>query len=134
MPYVKTVSSDKRVANRDEGETIPVSNFAQVESALRALDGKIRTQVILEGDGKALMIGGGNDGGYNLLVAVEVDQQFFNLVNPQGHVGERNRLVIGGQEGIYTGRQVVNLDTVLQAASTFFESGECADNLAWEGQ
>jgi len=134
MQFVKLLSVDKRVGARDEGGSKPCENVKSAIDAVRSLDGRVTTQVVLEGDNKALLIGGGNDGRYNVVLAVNIDESFFNLVNSQGSPDREVRIVTGGQAGLFPETQSVSLETVIEAATYFFDSGGMAPDLVWEEQ
>jgi len=106
---------------------------------IRQLDGRAYTQVVLEGDGKALLIGGGNDGRYNVVLAVNIDEAFYNLLNPAACAdtelaNTELKVVTGGQAGLFPTRQCVDLETTLKAAAVFFDTGKMAQDLVWERQ
>jgi hypothetical protein len=132
MQFVENLTADKRVGVRDEGRTVSCESLESALNSIRQLDGRVRTQVILEGKDRALLIGGGNDGRYNVVMAVNVDEEFYNLVNPSGSLDRQLKVVTGGQAGLFAERQCVDLATALRAAEVFFYSGEPASDLAWE--
>jgi hypothetical protein len=113
---------------------MPCENVQSAIDAVKSLDGRTTTQVVLEGDDKALLIGGGNDGRYNVVLAVNIDEAFFNLLNSHGSPDREVRIVTGGQAGLFPETQSVSLEAVLKAATYFFDSGGMNPNLAWEQQ
>jgi hypothetical protein len=56
---------------------------------------------------------------------------FHNLVVPSKPDAIEN-LIVGEQEGIYSGRLCLNLETALLAAQIFTVSGELPISLCWE--
>ena len=79
-----------------------------------------------------LSIGGGNEGRYVADVAVNIDEEFYNLVDPGRREDETLRVVVGGQAGAYPARQCVDLDSVLEAGRCFAEGGKLSDSLSWK--
>ncbi|MFP5269807.1 hypothetical protein [Coleofasciculus sp.] len=77
-----------------------------------------------------MTIGGGYAGKY--VVSVTFDNlDFYNLVDlskPEA----TEKLVIGGQEGLYSTKMSVDLLRCLLAARTFSESGKLDSLLSWE--
>jgi len=77
-----------------------------------------------------MSIGGGESGKY--IVNITFDNvSFHNLVDPS-KPDAIEKLVVGGQEGNYSGRMCVNLETALLAAQTFTVSGQLQISLSWE--
>lgn len=118
-----------------DGDVRPVSNpsHADIERAIRGLDGIEKTLITLETESSAhLCIGGGEDGHY-VCYATFDNNTFFSLVDLQKGDGTLS-LVVGGQEGDYSIQTIVSLTDVLIAAHDFAESGELATNLKWKPQ
>jgi hypothetical protein len=132
MPFANMLIADKRIGTRDHGGSRPFSSVDEALSAIRSLDGKTRTQVVLEGPDRALMIGGGNEGRFNVVLAVDVDREFFNLLNSGGSSTKEVVIVSGGQAGSFPENLCVDLTTTLKAAEEFFNTGEPSKELAWE--
>jgi len=77
-----------------------------------------------------MSIGGGKSGKY--IVNITCDKvSFHNLVAPSKPEA-LEKLVVGGQEGNYSGRMCVNLETALLAAQTFTVSGQLQISLSGE--
>lgn len=132
MPYVTLMGMDKREGVADRGETVDRPTRAEMVDALCRLDGETYTQLYLEGAGRTMMVGGGNDGLYTVYIAVEVDREFYNLVNPDASPTSQLMLVTGGQVGIFPASRCVELKAALKAAEVFFERGEPAESLEWQ--
>ena len=68
----------------------------------------------------------------NILLTSTFDNvSFHNLVVPS-KPDAIEKLVVGGQEGNYSARMCVNLETALLAAQTFTVSGQLQISLSWE--
>jgi len=77
-----------------------------------------------------MSIGGGKSGKY--IVNITCDKvSFHNLVAPS-KPDALEKLVVGEQEGNYSGRMCVNLETALLAAQTFTVSGQLQISLSGE--
>ena len=130
--------SNKLVVNRldgpDDSDATEVKNpsWEQIETAIRRLDGKTCTLVILGvGDPVPHMaIGGGGDGKY-IVYATTDNLSFQTLVNPSAPPG-KCMLVAGGQAGDYALKICVGLQEALLAAKTYAETGEVDSGLTWE--
>jgi hypothetical protein len=114
--------------------------WAQIEAAIRALDGNARTEVALgtsnenPADTPHMMIGGGNEGRY-VVYATYDGRRLFDLLRAGAGADPDDddmRVVVGGQEGIYHAREVVDLAAVLLAARAFTLDGELASGLNWD--
>jgi hypothetical protein len=129
--FVVDLTVEKWVGNRNEGEFIENPDWNQIEAAIRELDGKSKTLVTLGVDDETYMtIGGGESGKY--VVSVTFDNiNFHNLVDLSKPNGTE-KLLIGGQEGIYPAKMCVDLLRCLLAARTFAESGKLDELLCWQ--
>lgn len=129
--FVLNRSAENWVGNQDECELIESPTWSQIEQAIRELDGKSKTLVTLGADDECYMsIGGGESGKY--IVNVTFDNvRFHNLVEPS-KPDAIEKLVVGRQEGNYSARMCVSLETALLAAQTFTASGELQISLSWE--
>ncbi len=131
--------SSRRFLN--EGEFIENQDWNQIEAAIRELDGKSKTLVTLGADDSEALatlgasdtymtIGGGGAGKY--VVSVTFDNiSFYNLVD-LSKPDRTEKLVVGGQEGIYPSKMCVDLLRCLLAARTFSESGKLDPLVSWE--
>jgi hypothetical protein len=115
-------------------------DWEQIEATIRALDGVAQTEVALRAsnenpaDTPHMMIGGGNEGRY-IAYATYDGRRLFDLHRSGAGSptdDEDMRVVVGGQEGIYYAREVVDLATVLVAARAFALDGELAPELNWD--
>ena len=129
--FVLNRSAENWVGNQDECELIESPTWSQIEQAIRELDRKSKTLVTLGADDECYMsIGGGESGKY--IVNVTFDNvRFHNLVEPS-KPDAIEKLVVSGQEGNYSARMCVSLETALLAAQTFTASGELQISLSWE--
>jgi hypothetical protein len=104
--------------------------WAQVDEAIRALNGQDKSMVMLDAGLEVphMCIGGG-DGRYIAYVTYD-NLVFFNLTDPSLD-DSMCSLIAGGQRGDYPGRQCVDLPLVLRAAQTFAKSGKHEPSLRW---
>ncbi|MUH01259.1 hypothetical protein F7734_56925 [Scytonema sp. UIC 10036] len=129
--FVLNMSVEKWVGNKNEGELIENPNWSKIEAAIRELNGKSKTLVTLGADDEMYMsIGGGESEKY--IVTVTFDNlSFYSLVD-SSKPNITEKLVVGGQEGIYPAKMCVDLLRCLLAARTFTELGNLDLLLCWE--
>ena len=129
--FVLDLSVEKWIGNRNESDFIENPNWSQIEAAIHELDGKSKTLVTLGVDEDTyMMFGSGESGKY--VVSVTFDNiSFHNLVD-LSKPDTTEKLVVGGQEGIYNAKMCVDLLRCLLAARTFAESGKLDRLLAWQ--
>ena len=124
------LSTEKWVGNRNEGDLIENPNWNQIEAAIRDLNGKNKTMVTLGDDDTYITIGGGESGKYVVSVTFD-NMNFHNLVH-SSKPNQVEKLVAGGQEGLYPAKMCVDLLHALLAARTFAEAGRLDPLLSWE--
>ncbi len=127
------VSVDHRVGVEDLGTEYETNDVKRVVDDVNRLDGAARTIVAIQRGNVSLTIGGGNDGRYVAFVAVNQDEEFFNLVNrdvPEGK--DEVQVVTGGQAGLFSRRACLEKSTVIEAASHFAETGAMNRTLCWD--
>lgn len=108
-------------------------SLADIDQIVDALDAKVRTLVTICGqDGCDLTIGGGL--GQYVVYASIGDEQLWNLLSGDDKDKVTVLLNAGGQEGDFPLRQVVSKSQMLQAAHTFFLTGQLDSTLLWEKQ
>lgn len=160
--FVTKLYTDKWTGNRNEETFIENPNWQQIKTAICELDGKSKTLVSLETDDQSyMMIGGGNDGKYIVIVTLDNDisysllhpvdyeisksdnsgkkinlsifyQALINAKSKNTNSTNEQKLVVGGQAGIYSEKICVNLPQCLIAAITFAESGELEPLFTWQ--
>lgn len=103
--------------------------WSDVEAAVRALNGRNHTQVVVQrDDGSNISVGGG-DGRYNVCITTD-DDRFLTVVDREREDGIEE-LVAGGQLGEYPAQTVVGPEPTLRAVKTFFENGTADDGIDW---
>jgi hypothetical protein len=111
---------------RMESTDIPDPTWEQVEDAIRDLDERSRNDLYLHADASNLetyLAVGGGSGRY--LVTGSIDNERFpTAVNAIEADASRELLVVGGQRGDYPRSWILDLDSALRAARSFFETGE----------
>ncbi|WP_369157310.1 Imm1 family immunity protein [Candidatus Thiodiazotropha sp. LNASS1] len=112
------------------------ADFNQVESAIRRLNGKNKTMVVISSsvNNKALSIAGGNDGKYIAYLAVDVDDKLYNLTSGEEKAEKYCDIVAGGQSGSYPVNQCLDILTIIKACRYFTIYGEMDPDLIWELQ
>ena len=132
---ISTIFQDDWVGVRSNDREFECVDVSQVVDAIDRLNGKNHTLVILTlDDGTMMNIGGGNDGLYVVHVAIDIDRELFNLVDPTKSPEAVVDVVAGGQAGEYPARQAVDKDTVIRAAREFAVNGTMSSELTWESQ
>jgi hypothetical protein len=104
------------------------------ETALRALeslDGIRLTQLEFDFCSSRLMIVGGHDDTFNVIITVDVDRELYTLCSPDKANVDTIELVIGEQRGIYPASQIVSKDIALAAICHFHATGQPAPELHW---
>ncbi len=123
-----SLSTDDWQGVRSGQTTTPDATWDDVEAALRALDGKRRTQLMVEHDDTSNIVVGGGAGAYNVCITT-ADEIFYTLRDrsKQG----TTELVAGGQRGVYPAETVVDLDMAQRAVRVFYELGLADATLDW---
>jgi hypothetical protein len=105
---------------------------ADVTRSIEALDAASRTALTLDRAEASISVGGGQ-GRYVVFVTVGDDEEFWNLLSEADATGVV-MINIGGQEGDFPARQVVDQEKATRAALCFLESGRRDPTLTWELQ
>ncbi|OKH19810.1 Imm1 family immunity protein [[Limnothrix rosea] IAM M-220] len=128
--FISYFSFENWQGNRNDLVTKAVENWSDIETEIRRLNAKTQTLVTLETEDEVHMAIGGGQGQYVAYVAL-ADESFHNIIDPSKSEREVN-VMVGGQESPYPEKQCVALETVLQAAKTFAESGQMDKTVVWE--
>jgi hypothetical protein len=130
--YAKSIILDDWHGAKSDDREMEVEGLEQVEWAIRQLNGRNHTLAVLDSsEDRVMSVGGGTDGCYVVNVAVNVDEEFHNLVDPDKGPGE-TKVVVGGQSGYYPSRICVDLESAIEAGRRFAEDGSLSDRLTWE--
>lgn len=133
--FVTTVNESISKGAKTQSVQQPLTELKQVEEALKRLDGKARSELVLEGPDDTIMIIGGGDGQrYVVSIAVNVDEELFELQRSNGAeqpTQQQVPLVTGGQLGSYDWNRVVDLATATRAAVSFARDGKPDPGLQW---
>jgi hypothetical protein len=129
--FAKTLSTDLWGGPTDgEDDDVSAPSWKQIEAAIRALDGKRRTMVILGADGEShLAIGGGSSDRYVVYMTFD-NMRFFNLLS-RNRADKTVTLFVGGQDSLFPDNTVVDLALALRAAKTFAETGHPDPSCKW---
>jgi len=138
VPAVTQMICDRWAGVRNYEEVTASPSFEQFAVALRRMDGRVHTLVVLQACGGAQFTVGGGAGRYVTYVAAD-EETFWNLLLPgdRKEGADMGSLVLvnaGGQEGEYPARQIVDIDAAMQAGATFLQSGRIDEALLWERQ
>lgn len=131
MAHIKAIISDKWFGRKVENEEMPCQSVDEALEALRRLNGKDRTQVLFQGADKALMIGGGNEGRYSVVIVVGEDERFYTLTDATNEGHGDVTIVTGGQAGSFPANQCIGLEDSLKAVRDFDRHGEPSPDLKW---
>lgn len=129
MPFVTKISGDYWPS----GNVLETEQY-KLEDAIKAvanLDGKKRTEVSFFGGDRFLTVGGGNEGRYNIFIGVNIDQEFFNFINPSKS-DEEVTIVTGGQAGVLPSNEIASFEQVQEAVRHFMLTGEPSPALEWK--
>ena len=112
---------------------VSAPTWDDVETAIRALDGKARNDLYLYPSGRDadtyLCVGGG--GGRYIVSGATGKDRFPTYTDPRRTAGPEEILVVGGQPGAYPAEWILGLDAALQAAHAFFEAGRFPASEGW---
>ncbi len=129
--YARNLTTDEWHGISSNGRDTQDPTWADIEAAVRRLDGRVYTNAIVGGKGEAhLLVGGGSEGRY-IVYATFDNMSFANLTSSPSS-STRTVLFTGGQDGDYPSHTVVSLEDALKAARTFAEHGEIEASLTWE--
>lgn len=134
--FISALSADEWAGVFNQGYTIEHPSLEQIESAIRMLDGQIRTLVTIEAEDETHMaIGGGSSGQY-VVYATFDNQRFATLVasNSRSSSNRAVVLVAGGQSGDYPERHCVDIEAALRAARAFAVNGSLDSDSTWDWQ
>ncbi|MFC0112700.1 Imm1 family immunity protein [Kibdelosporangium aridum] len=113
-----------------DSEVVEGASESQLRDAIDALDNKVTTEVTVDqADGSYLSIGGGA-GRYHVSYGNSEDEYF--TLQDESRSGGEEKLVTGGQLGVFDAASVVGKSLAVRAAATFLESGRLDDSLTWK--
>ena len=110
---------------RREDTNIEHPTWSEIEAAIRALNGHTQNDIYLqpvEGEPECYLCIGGGDGRYIVTGATKAGE-FPTLADPARAGEPEETIVVGGQPGNYPGHWVVDLETALRAARSYFDTG-----------
>jgi hypothetical protein len=128
--FISKFSTENWQENRNQLVLKSAQNWLEIEVAIRALDGHRQTLVTLETEDESHLAIGGGKGKY--VVYLTSDNEVFHYVVDPLKLGMDEKLVVGGQEGIYPAKLCVGLDMALKAAKTFAKFGIMEKSVVWE--
>ena len=131
---VQCVYVEDRMGNKVNDVQIHDPTLTQVIKAVRRLNGKNTTMVILELQGKRLCIAGGTKGRYVGELTYGIDDAFYTLLNSSEPVkpGDAEVELVTGQQAVTVPpREVLDLQIVLKAAEHFADHGTMCSTLIW---
>lgn len=102
----------------------------EVVACIQALDGVSRTLVtVYRGEGHLAVGGAANSG--TVVYGTPDNEVFWQLVGAPSAQGVVT-VMAGGQEGEYEARFLVAIESAVEAAVEFADSGDLAGNQGWE--
>lgn len=128
--FISKFSTEDWQENRNQLLLKSAQNWLEIQVAIRSLDGHRQTLVTLETEEEAHLAIGGGKGRY--VVYLTFDNEVFHYVVDPLKLGMDEKLVVGGQEGIYPAKLCVGLDMALRAAKTFAKFGIMEKSVVWE--
>jgi Immunity protein Imm1 len=133
--HVTRVHVEDRTGHKTSDVVIDCPTLTQVLDALKMLNGKNTTMVLLEMEGKNFGIAGGTAGRFTGELTYGIDDAFYTLLssrNPAKPDDEEIELVTGQQAVLVPQRQVLDRTTVLKASRYFVAHGTMCPELIWE--
>jgi hypothetical protein len=129
--FITSLYADKWVSRADKGETIAQPSWIEIERAIRTLDGKEHTSVMIRKDEETYMSIGGGPNAYTLTALFENQRGPYYLLDQSRRNGDV-LLVVGGQSIDVPAKMVVPLGMVLIVAKSFAERGELQEGMSWQ--
>ncbi|MFO0693855.1 MAG: Imm1 family immunity protein [Polyangiales bacterium] len=111
---------------------VDAPSWDDVSRAIRRLDGRTYTLVTIGGSGEEHLAVGGGAGRYVVYVTRD-NWDFWNLLSHEDAEGTVS-LFIGGQDGDYPARRIVDLEQAEVAARAFLSGRRLEPTLRWEKQ
>jgi hypothetical protein len=126
------IISDKWESNINKGNETEISSFFELKEILDRMDGDIYTEVLLFNGGDYLLVGGGA-GKYVVMFSHEVEKKFYWLINDtyNNNGDEEIALVVGGQEGTFRPKAIVNYNLMIEASQYYYENKDKSPYLQW---
>jgi hypothetical protein len=128
--FISKFSVENWQGNRNQIRVEAFHTWAQIETAIRELDGQNKTLVTLEADDESHMAIGGGRGKY--IVYLTFDNDIFDYLFDPSQPDREEVLVVGGQAGIYDARSCIAIEMALKAAQAFAEFGVMEKSLVWK--
>lgn len=123
------LQTDKWDGVYNRSDTYKNPTWEEIETAIKALDQKKRTQIVIQReDSSNISVGGGN-GRYYVCITTS-DERFLILKQEKKGKGKK-QLVVGGQVGNYPTETIVTITLVLKAVETFHKTGKIEKTLNW---
>jgi hypothetical protein len=116
-----------------ETQVVDAPAWADIDKAIRALDGHVRSEVYLHQDRDDaetyMAIAGGSRNRYLVFVCHD-NKRYDEAVTPDA-ADKTVNLVTGGQTGEFRLRSLVTLNEALEAARVYHQSGQLAGGVVW---
>ena len=129
--HVKSIHCDCWTDRQDSGTTLPNPSMADIERAVRELDGATKTIVTLEKGPNAYMAIAArwND---RVIVNETPDNREFHSLVDRNAPDEEVILYVGGQDSNFSKRLFVPIEWALAATKAYLETGERDESLSWQ--
>lgn len=127
---IRAMFCDHWISGRETSSSVATPSWKEVEQAIRRLDGISRKMVLLNRDEHTYFGVGGRWSHEFVVIGTRNQRDFLALFNPKT---VRNGLLpIPRRKPATDARKLVPLDWALQAAKTFYRTGEFDESLPWE--
>lgn len=127
--WVSTAITTLKSDGADGDDSVDNPLWEEIESAIYALNTDDKTLISLTaGDAGVMLIGGGN--GQYLVTVIYSDEIHFTAGKPEMNPKEVE-FTVGGQTGVYSSNQIVDLASALHAARCFVNFGMRDSKLEW---
>ena len=109
-------------------------SLEQLFAVIGLLDGENTTEVSLdcENAGKCMIIGGGNQGLYNVVYSEEYGERNYTLLKERYIEGKVHKLVCGGQMADFEDEICVDLDKVKETVKHYYREQGLFDEKYWK--
>jgi len=109
-------------------------SLEQLFAVIGLLDGEKTTEVSLESEnaGKCMIIGGGNQGLYNVVYSEEYGERNYTLLKERYIEGKVHKLVCGGQMADFEDEICVDLDKVKETVKHYYREQGLFDEKCWK--
>jgi hypothetical protein len=121
------LTTDNWIDRKANLRTVTNPSWFDVETAIKYLDAKHKTEVLLESDAQISVGGGAGQYFVYIFIADERNLILTDLSKPDGFV----HLIVGGLTGTYPLRNIVDIDLAMRTTKVFYETEQAVSDLTW---